>query len=87
MSDPKPCGGTIYYAAWLYAHDDCTGCTQTDTAGGKCLGPDGYRWMALVASEVAAERAETLRLTALAFAQNGIRALPYTERVYSETGP
>jgi hypothetical protein len=54
--DLRPCGGDGWLARWLPCRPTCTNCAQW-----QCLGTDGYRWLALVASEVAGERAVQVR--------------------------
>ena len=69
MSDPRPCGGDAYSSEFPYqdrfADVPCELCRYYDLAfaGGEwgvCLSTDGYRWPALVASEVADERGDNI---------------------------
>ena len=66
MSDMRPCGGDAYVAMQFSDNTPSPNCFICSRYSGyshrreKCLGPDGYRWLALVASEVAAEREEKI---------------------------
>ena len=88
MSDMRPCGGDAYVAMEFSDNTPSPNCFICSRYSGyshrreKCLGPDGYRWMALVASEVAAEQDETLRLV-----ESTLRRCGITHFTWIETQP
>lgn len=50
-----PCGGDAYASSGAWIKPQCSVCNKR-ALWGKCLGSDGYRWLALAAAEVARER-------------------------------
>jgi hypothetical protein len=84
MTDSTPCALAAYHGygwQWDLTCNDCMN-WAVRFGGGKCLGPDGYRWMALVASEVAAEREEKIGSL-----RRGLAREKRKPRAYSKTGP